>query len=160
MSGAWSHVECRTIQRFMVYGALRCSPSGGLDDDNVHLCFIWAAFCFLDLDTLPEFTSVSCMWIARSSFLYGVFRALNGRTEDANATIPMADIRSELSSVLLCYGVCCILTPFLLCTRTFDWDIHSLSHCLVRGLFVGCACQLPRMGRTMISHRWSPPASA
>ncbi len=60
---------------------------------------------------LPEVTSVSCVCISRSSFLYGVFRALNGRTEDANATIPMADIRSELSSVLLCYGVCCILTP-------------------------------------------------
>ncbi len=29
---------------------------------------------------------------------------MNGRVEDANAAIPMADIRSELSSVLLCYG--------------------------------------------------------
>ncbi len=43
-----------------------------------------------------------------SSFLHGVFRALNGgRSEETNATIPMADLRDELSSVLLCYGRCC-----------------------------------------------------
>ena len=39
-----------------------------------------------------------------SSFLHGVYRALNGNNEESSAAIPMDDIRSELSSVILCYG--------------------------------------------------------